>query len=50
MLRKFNILQNLSVDGQKEVRKMIIECILATDMGKHFAEIAEMTYRFSNSE
>jgi hypothetical protein len=30
-----NILENLSPADKKEIRKIVIHCILSTDMGKH---------------
>eukprot|EP00300_Choanocystis_sp_HF-7_P000629 c10526_g1_i1.p1 GENE.c10526_g1_i1~~c10526_g1_i1.p1 ORF type:complete len:469 (-),score=102.12 c10526_g1_i1:99-1466(-) len=38
-----NILQHLSVDQFKKARKLIVSCVLSTDMAKHFSQRAEWT-------
>jgi hypothetical protein len=46
----FNILSNVSPSDYKEIRKMVINCILATDMGKHaelIGKMREITANFS---
>jgi high affinity cGMP-specific 3',5'-cyclic phosphodiesterase 9 len=47
---ELNILCNVSAGDYKEIRKMIINCILATDMGKHaelLGKLREVTANFS---
>lgn len=43
-----NILEKLPADQIKSVRKLIIECILGTDMIRHFSMISNMTARFKD--
>lgn len=45
-----NIFDNLLPDVYKSVRKLMIECILATDMSKHFNCISSMNTRFNDLE
>jgi hypothetical protein len=40
--KEFNILKNVTSGDQKEIRKMVINCILATDMGKHAELMGKM--------
>ncbi|CAG9322816.1 unnamed protein product [Blepharisma stoltei] len=44
-----NILENVPQDLQKIVRKLIIECILGTDMARHFGMISYMNTRMKDA-
>lgn len=37
-----NIFENLTADQWKDIRKLIISCILATDMKEHFDMISKL--------
>lgn len=38
----FNILETLSPEDYKDIRKLIISCILSTDMKEHFDEVKNL--------
>lgn len=42
---KFNILDKLSKEDFKRSRKVMIDCVLSTDMAKHFAELGKFKSR-----
>lgn len=44
-----NIISHLPREGYRYIRKIIIECILSTDMTKHFPLIANHTARFKEA-
>ena len=45
---KFNIFKNFEVDDYKKARKIMIGCILATDMSKHFGEQTKFKSRVAS--
>ncbi|KFM78041.1 High affinity cAMP-specific and IBMX-insensitive 3',5'-cyclic phosphodiesterase 8A, partial [Stegodyphus mimosarum] len=46
---KVNIFQNLSKDAYKEVRRSIIDMVLATEMTKHFEHLSKFVNVFTKS-
>lgn len=46
-LSENNIFEKFSVEDKKEVRKMMIEMVLATDMSKHFADLGKFKSRIA---
>jgi hypothetical protein len=42
---KYNIHEKMSKDDYKKSRQIMIGCVLATDMSKHFAECAKFKTR-----
>lgn len=42
---KYNIFKNFEKADYKKVRKTMINCILATDMSKHFADLGKFKSR-----
>jgi hypothetical protein len=45
---KYNILKNLNKEEYKRFRKMMIGCILETDMSKHFADQSKLKSRVTS--
>ncbi len=41
------IFENFAKDEYKEIRKKMVEMVLATDMAKHFTDIAQFKNRVS---
>lgn len=39
--KKFNMLANLPIEDQKDIRKRVVSMVLATDMQKHFADLGK---------
>lgn len=46
---KVNILQHLNKDSYKEVRRSIIDMVLATEMTKHFEHLSKFVNVFTKS-
>ena len=48
--KKTNILDRLTKDEYKRSRKLMIDCVLGTDMAKHFAELGKFKGRVTASD
>ena len=48
-VKKANIMLNMPLDLQKEVRKTIIRAVLSTDMSKHFSMLTELKTKLGNN-
>ena len=46
---KCNLIENLSIDMQKEIRKFIISSVLSTDISKHFGILTELKTKLGNN-
>jgi len=46
---EFDIFQGLSTDSYKKLRERMIGMVLATDMNSHFADLAKLKGRLSNT-
>lgn len=46
---KCNFIENMSLDLQKEVRSLIIESVLNTDISRHFGLITELKTKLGNN-
>lgn len=46
---KCNIIENMPLELQKEVRSMIIQSVLNTDISKHFSLITELKTKLGNN-
>lgn len=46
----YDILENLSREDYKRVRKLMISCILGTDMSQHFSELAKFKARLASPD
>jgi high affinity cGMP-specific 3',5'-cyclic phosphodiesterase 9 len=44
-----NIIDNMPYDQQKEARKIIIECVLNSDISKHFKLLTELKTKLGNN-
>jgi hypothetical protein len=42
---KYNILDTFGKDDYKKARALMIDCVLATDMSKHFTELGKFKSR-----
>jgi hypothetical protein len=45
---KYNILKSLSREDYKRFRKIMIGCVLETDMSKHFSDQAKLKSRITS--
>jgi len=50
MHEECHIFENLSKDEFKKARKCIVDCILSTDMARHFADMGKMKARMQSDE
>jgi len=47
--QKCNIIENLGLDIQKEIRRLVIESVLNTDQSKHFGLLTELKTKLGNN-
>ena len=47
--QKCNIIENLDLDIQKEIRRLVIESVLNTDQSKHFGLLTELKTKLGNN-
>lgn len=46
---KCNLIENVSIEMQKEIRKFIISAVLSTDISKHFGILTELKTKLGNN-
>ena len=47
--QKCNIIENLDLDIQKEIRRLVIESVLNNDQSKHFGLLTELKTKLGNN-
>ena len=48
LMDDMNLFENIPIETQREMRKMIIECVLNTDLSKHFMLLTELKTKLGN--